>query len=162
MDNQSIRVELAESWVLKRQIMKHQNAENLNTRTIVRYSIVYTCRESSAWWTVLVGIILVVFIMNHFSVDLLTKVHQKTQMTSYQEIAYRISKSNRGYVYLISVLKIAYLTVTCAYSLQFCAVYLTSVLLPNTKGGVWAEMLLWCTIFGAIAFYLILRLTSIH
>lgn len=130
--------------------------------TFIALNLSVQQQQESTGDLVLVAIILIVFIMNHFSVDLLTKVHQKTQMTSYQEIAYRISKSNRGYVYLISVLKIAYLTVTCAYSLQFCAVYLTSVLLPNTKGGVWAEMLLWCTIFGAIAFYLILRLTSIH
>lgn len=83
-------------------------------------------------------------------------------MTSYQEIAYRISKSNRGYIYLISILKIAYLTVTCAYSLQFCAVYLTSILVPANKGAVWAEMALWCAIFGAIAFYFMMHLTSIH
>jgi hypothetical protein len=49
-------------------------------------------------------------------------------MTSYQEIAYRVSKGNRGYVYLISVLKATYLIVTCAYSLQFCAVYPVSLI----------------------------------
>lgn len=77
---------------------------------------------------VLIFIILIVFCLNIISVDMLTKVHSKTTMTSYQEIAYTISKGNRGYVYLISILKATYLTVTCAYCLQFCAIYAVSLI----------------------------------
>lgn len=77
---------------------------------------------------ILIVIIGIVFVLNMLSVDMLTNVHSQTKMTSYQEIAYRVSKNNRGYVYLISTLKTSYLIVTCAYSLQFCAVYPVSLI----------------------------------
>lgn len=77
---------------------------------------------------VVISIIAIVFVLNYMSVDMLTKVQTRTNMTSYQEIAYTISKGNRGYVYLVSLLKASYLVVTCAYSLQFCVVYPLSLI----------------------------------
>lgn len=77
---------------------------------------------------IVIVIIAIVFVLNYISVDMLTKVQTKTNMTSYQEIAYTISKGNRGYVYLVSILKATYLIVSCAYSLQFCAVFPLSLI----------------------------------
>jgi hypothetical protein len=108
-------------------------------------------------FVIVVSIIAIVFVLNYMSVDMLSKIQSRTNMTSYQEIAYTVSKSNRGYVYLVSLLKATYLVVTCAYSLQFCAVYPLSLIQINWQEDeaykVWLVMFCFLFIFSAVALY---------
>jgi len=60
---------------------------------------------------------------------MLTVVNDTKKLGSFQEVAYSISKGNRGYIFLISAMKTAYLVTTAAYCLSFCANYLCSILL---------------------------------
>jgi len=71
--------------------------------------------------------IFLTFISNSISVWMLTKVQSYTKLGSYQEVAYSISKGNRGYIFLVSLMKVVYLVTTCAYCLQFIANYLTVI-----------------------------------
>lgn len=77
--------------------------------------------------SVLLVFIFLTFVSNTISVWMLTKVQSQTKLGSYQEVAYWISKGNRGYIFLISLMKVVYLVTTCAYCLQFVANYLTVV-----------------------------------
>ena len=74
---------------------------------------------------ILVFLIVLVFLSNLVSVWMLTQIHSFTKLGSYQEVAYTISKGNRGYIFLISVMKSVYLIITSAYCFQFIANYLT-------------------------------------
>jgi uncharacterized membrane protein len=62
-------------------------------------------------------LIFLTFLSNAISVWMLTRVQSYTKLGSYQEVAYSISKGNRGYIFLISIMKVVYLVVTCAYCL---------------------------------------------
>lgn len=91
-------------------------------------------------------------------------------MTSYQEIAYTISKNNRGYIYLVSILKASYLIVTCAYCLQFCAVFPVSLVLiklnknndDESDGIIWSLLLTFLIFFGIIAGYFYNKQKYLH
>ena len=48
-------------------------------------------------------------------------------MDSYQEVAYNISNSNRGYIFLISAAKFIFLAITAAFSINYTANYLTEL-----------------------------------
>ena len=65
----------------------------------------------------IVAIIVFVFLMNFTAVYMLSEVYRLTKLGSYQEIGYKISKSNPGYIYIISAIKAIYLVVTCGYCL---------------------------------------------
>lgn len=60
-------------------------------------------------------IILFVWFMNHTAIYMLSEVYRLTKLGSYQEVGYVTSKSNPGYIYMISFIKGIYLAVTCAY-----------------------------------------------
>jgi hypothetical protein len=81
-----------------------------------------------------VGIILLVFLMNQTAVFMLSEVYRLTKLGSYQEIGYKVSKSNPGYIYMISAIKAIYLVVTCGYCLQFVTSYPLSVIMVLTHG----------------------------
>jgi len=53
--------------------------------------------------------------MNHTAIYMLSEVYRLTKLGSYQEVGYVTSKSNPGYIYMISFIKGIYLAVTCAY-----------------------------------------------
>ena len=67
---------------------------------------------------VILGLILLTFISNCISIWMLTKVQSYTKLGSYQEVAYNISKGNRGYIFLISLMKVIYLVITCAFGID--------------------------------------------
>ena len=48
-------------------------------------------------------------------------------MDSFQEVAYNISNSNRGYIFLISAAKFIFLAITAAFSINYVANYLTQL-----------------------------------
>jgi len=50
-------------------------------------------------------------------------------MDSYQEVAYNISNSNRGYIFLISSAKFIFMAVTVSLNIDYCASYIASVML---------------------------------
>jgi hypothetical protein len=83
---------------------------------------------------VIVAIIVFVFLMNFTAVYMLSEVYRLTKLGSYQEIGYKISKSNPGYIYMISAIKAIYLVVTCGYCLQFVTSYPLSLIVMLTTG----------------------------
>jgi hypothetical protein len=95
---------------------------------------------------------------------MLTQIQSQTKLGSYQEVAYWISKGNRGYIFLISLMKVVYLVTTCAYCLQFIANYLTVIteVVMTYMGtdvstinpwAIWAIYIVWLYIIsGAIYF----------
>ena len=50
---------------------------------------------------------------------------------SYQEIAYCISQGNKGYVYLICILKLAFLILTAALCLQYAPNWITQLIVAS-------------------------------
>ena len=60
-------------------------------------------------------IVVAVYLMNQTTVYMLSEVYRLTKLGSYQELGYKTSKSNPGYIYMISAIKAVYLAVTCAY-----------------------------------------------
>ena len=54
-------------------------------------------------------------------------------MDSFQEVAYNISNSNRGYIFLISAAKFIFLAITAAFSINYVANYLTQLFTLSTK-----------------------------
>lgn len=63
-------------------------------------------------------------------------------------------------MYLVSILKASYLIATCAYSLQFCAVYFVSVVQQywspvsnQTKWHIWGVMFTFVLLYSAAAFF---------
>ena len=96
---------------------------------------------------------------------MLTRVQSYTKLGSYQEVAYSISKGNRGYIFLISIMKVVYLVVTCAYCLQFISNYLTVlVLLPGKpEFSNWAIWGIYCSmlfVVSAATYYFYLKFKS--
>lgn len=78
-------------------------------------------------------------------------------------MAYWISKGNRGYIFLISLMKVIYIAIACAYCLQFIANYMTvitEVLLgyagvdfaSMSAWGIWAIYDCWLIACSAFAF----------
>ena len=67
--------------------------------------------------SILLLFILLTFTSNTISIWMLTRVQSITKLSSYQEVAYWISKGNRGYIFLISIMKVIYLVTACAFCL---------------------------------------------
>lgn len=121
--------------------------------------------------SILVVFILLVFVSNAISVAMLTSVQSQTKLSSYQEVAYWISKGNRGYIFLISIMKVVYLVTCCAYCMQFIANYatvLTEVLLGYcgvdfsglSAYGIWGIYVGWLTVVGTVAYLFYQRQNS--
>ena len=64
---------------------------------------------------------------NLITLNILNRVASVKQMDSYQEVAYNISNSNRGYIFLISAAKFIFLAITAAFAIDYCASYLTTI-----------------------------------
>ena len=75
----------------------------------------------------LIGI-LIFFLFNIVTIYMLIDVFHTKTLGSYQEVAYSISRGNRGYIFLISAMKAIYLGITASFCLEFCASYLTTIL----------------------------------
>lgn len=114
---------------------------------------------------ILLVFILLTFISNAISVHMLTQVQSQTKLGSYQEVAYWISKGNRGYIFLISLMKTVYLVTTCAYCLQFIGNYLavlTQLLITKVAGTdfytvnswlIWLIYIGWLLVTGIASFF---------
>lgn len=83
----------------------------------------------TAWFGTIFAILCISFLFNLITLNILNRVADVKQMNSYQEIAYNISNSNRGYIFLISAAKFIFHAFTAAYDINFCASYLTSLTL---------------------------------
>ena len=71
-------------------------------------------------------------------------------MDSYQEVAYNISNSNRGYIFLISVAKFIFLTITVAFAVSYCATYLTYLSLLGRIGDMPNSAQIWGIYFSYV------------
>lgn len=69
---------------------------------------------------------------NYVTLKILSCVASVKQMDSYQEVAYNISNSNRGYIFLISSAKFIFMAVTVSLNIDYCASYLASLFLLNS------------------------------
>ena len=78
--------------------------------------------------SIVLGIICFFWILNTLSIMMLNHCYRHKRLGSFQEMAWSTSQGNRGYIFLISAMKIAYLCVTSAYCISFIACYLTSLL----------------------------------
>ena len=100
--------------------------------------------------------ILLFFLFNIVTIYMLVDVYTTKSLGSYQEVAYSISRGNRGYIFLISAMKAIYLGITASFCLEFCASYLTTILqfaLMNpdstwSSAGTWGVYVGCLFIFG--------------
>ena len=113
--------------------------------------------------SILMVFIVLTFVSNTISVRMLTTIQNHRQLGCYQEVAYWISKGNRGYIFLISILKLIYLITTCAYCFQYIANYMTSLTVifmgANTLEAIsawtiWGVYLAWLSLIAGSMFYL--------
>jgi len=79
-------------------------------------------------------------------------------MDSYQEVAYNISNSNRGYIFLISAAKFIFLAITAAFAMDYVASYLTELVLLRrdsaiSAGGIYGVYLTFVVLLGGLMFY---------
>ena len=79
------------------------------------------------WLGSFVGLIVLSGICNYVTLKILSKVADTKQMESYQEVAYNISNSNRGYIFLISSAKFIFMAVTVSLNIDYCASYIASL-----------------------------------
>ena len=82
-------------------------------------------------------------------------------MDSYQEVAYNISNSNRGYIFLISAAKFIFLAITAAFAINYCACYLTQLCLlsrnssdedPFSSAQIYGIYFVFVTLVGGLLF----------
>ena len=59
---------------------------------------------------------------------MLNTVYNQKKLGSFQEMAWSTSLGNRGYIFLISAMKVIYLVVTSAYCISFIACFLTGLI----------------------------------
>ena len=78
-------------------------------------------------------------------------------MDSYQEVAYNISNSNRGYIFLISAAKFIFLAITAAFAMDYVASYLTELVLLRSSGisagSIYGVYLTFVVLLGGLMFY---------
>jgi len=67
------------------------------------------------------------FFTNYITLKILNRVASVKSVDSYQEVAYNISNSNRGYIFLISSAKFIFLGITVSFNIDYCAGYLASL-----------------------------------
>jgi len=110
------------------------------------------------WVGAFMGIIVFSFLLNFVTLNILNRVASVKQMDSYQEVAYNISNSNRGYIFLISAAKFIFLTVTVAFAVNYCANYLTYLSLLGrsetwpTAGETWGIYFAYVILIGSVLF----------
>lgn len=105
--------------------------------------------------------ILIFFFFNIVTIYMLVDVFTTKQLGSYQEVAYSISRGNRGYIFLISAMKAIYLGITASFCLEFSASYFTTILQmmagednPWTAWGIWG-VYIGCLVISAIPLLII-------
>jgi len=76
----------------------------------------------------IMGVLIGLFLLNWISIVMLTDVYRYSKLGSYQEVAYVISQGNRGYIYLISVMKTMYCVLTASFCLEYCISYISIVI----------------------------------
>ena len=59
---------------------------------------------------------------------MLNVAYKTKTLGSFQEMAWSTSSNNRGYIFLISAMKVIYLVITSAYCISFIACYFTSII----------------------------------
>ena len=98
------------------------------------------------------GGIVIFFLFNIVTIYMLVDVFTTKQLGSYQEVAYSISRGNRGYIFLISAMKAIYLGITASFCLEFCASYLTTIfqMLWMQDGSAWA---IWGVYVGCLVIF---------
>ena len=117
------------------------------------------------WITVATMIgILIFFLFNIVTIHMLVDVSTIKTLGSYQEVAYSISRGNRGYIFLISAMKAIYLAITASFCLEFCASYLTTIIgavwqLPESSAAKWGVYIA-CLVFFSIVLLLIFLFTT--
>jgi hypothetical protein len=90
---------------------------------------VFTINSPSIDWinTGVIVVFLVFAAINFFSIRMLNHVYSSKKLGSFQEMAWSTSSGNRGYIFLISAMKVIYLCVTSSYCISFIATFLTGV-----------------------------------
>ena len=106
-------------------------------------------------------------LFNWITLSILNRVASVKQMDSYQEVAYNISNSNRGYIFLISAAKFIFLSVTAAFSINYTANYLADLSLLGraddiasgsmTSGQVYGVYFAWVIFVGCVIFFFYYR-----
>ena len=87
-------------------------------------------------------------------------------MDSYQEVAYNISNSNRGYIFLISSAKFIFLAIAAAFSINYCANYLAELSLLGanvdnmTSGKIYGIYLGWVLFTSGVVYFFYHRLLA--
>ena len=81
------------------------------------------------WLFVFITLIVLAGLGNYVTLNILSQVASVKKMESYQEVAYNISNSNRGYIFLISSAKFIFMAVTVSLNIDYCASYLASLFL---------------------------------
>lgn len=74
-----------------------------------------------------VAVFIIFFFINFFSIRMLNRVYSSKKLGSFQEMAWSTSSGNRGYIFLISAMKVIYLCVTSSYCFSFIASFLTGI-----------------------------------
>ena len=109
--------------------------------------------------------ILIFFIFNIVTIHMLVDVYTTKTLGSYQEVAYSISRGNRGYIFLISAMKAIYLAITASFCLEFCASYLTTLIgvytgLPESAFAKWGIYIACLVLFSCILLWIFLGATD--
>lgn len=73
------------------------------------------------------GVFIIFCGINMCSIIMLNVAYKTKQLGSFQEMAWSTSSNNRGYIFLISAMKVIYLVITSAYCISFIAIYFTSI-----------------------------------
>ena len=85
--------------------------------------------HSIVW--VLIGISFIAFLFNWITLSLLNTIAPDMRQYSYQEVAYMISKGNRGYIFLISAAKFFLLSMSTAFALDYIACTIANLIVFN-------------------------------
>ena len=84
-------------------------------------------------------------------------------------MAYNISNSNRGYIFLISAAKFIFLAITAAFSINYSANYMAQLSLlrttssedgPLTSGQIYGVFLSWVIVMGSLIYFFYYRLSN--
>lgn len=85
------------------------------------------------WFVAFLTMVLASGVFNLITLKILNRVASVKQMDSYQEVAYNISNSNRGYIFLITAAKFIFVAMTVAFNIDYCAGYLSSLALTGAS-----------------------------
>ena len=115
----------------------------------------------NVWMGVFIGIVCISALFNYVTMSILNRIGSVKQMDSYQEVAYNISNSNRGYIFLISAAKFIFLAITASFAIDYAAGYLAQLSLTGrvsdkdkpTLGSVYMIYFAFVFAVAALMFY---------